>query len=158
MVVVLAQLPLLGRRSLRSIRNAPEFPRKQSMIRGAKYGGWLAALAALPLMLAIWFSAALLPVLGSTVGIGLMLLHLLVTVGVGMYWPFIGCGASLKLWWEPVERDEAEWRREIARLEKWRESRAYVVLICGLTVATFAVGYVAYHLSQMDLIVHEYLH
>jgi hypothetical protein len=152
-VVLLAQLPLVGRRSLRYLRDAPDFPHKREMMRGAKWGGWLALVAAIPLTIAIWFGAEVLSRLGLVVGIGLLALQGLLLLGVGKYWPLIGYGASLKLWWEPVERDEDEWREDIERLEQWRGSWRYVVLICSLAAGTGAVIYMTYLLSEFDRLI-----
>jgi hypothetical protein len=61
------------------------------------------------------------------------------------------------LWWEPVECDKEQWYERVQRLERWRGSLAYVVLICGLGAGAFAVVYAAYLLSELDRLVAMYL-
>ena len=53
-VVLLVVFPAIGWKSLQYLRKAPDIPHKREMMRGAKWGGWLAMAAAIPLTIAMW--------------------------------------------------------------------------------------------------------
>ena len=120
-VFLLVLFPAIGWKSLQYLREAPDIPHKGAMIWGAKYWGLIYDLFAVvpviagPLMVAHGLPGAM------TVGASWMLLiPLVMVIGLLTYWPGIGHGIALSIWWARRRGEDFDWGQFVEDSERQR--------------------------------------
>lgn len=121
--VLLVLFPALGWKSLRYLREAPDFPHRGEMIWGAKYGGALLVLSG---VIPMWAGAAMaghqLPWAMTVFGAGKVVFWALMLAASITFWPGVGAGVALSVMRARRRHEPFSWHQHVLSMEKRRRA------------------------------------
>ena len=145
-VVAFAAFPWVGWRSLRRLRDTPQFPHREEMLWGAKYGGWVASLGLwVPFYgFSLWFHyVGRMPF--TVLGMAFIVISVfgLVSMSV-LYWQMAGTFYALTEGVRRLKQQPADREAVLEHLRRGTDSRTAKVLRGLLVVSIlFWLGFIA---------------
>ncbi|MEA3402869.1 MAG: hypothetical protein U9R79_16635 [Armatimonadota bacterium] len=151
--LAVALFPAIGWISLRYLRAAPDFPHKQEMVWGAKWGGVIyGLLAVLPATASLLMWRHEVPWHLTVQCAGGVLTGLLLAAGILSFWPVAGMGSVFSVVARRPAAENMCWRQHVERLEEGRGNWLHKLLLAGAVGVVLFWGYLTFGLVQLDML------